>query len=295
MQRPAVPRLGSDYTRVYCPAPDVFPGPDSARLRAGETYTDWVPNDHTLIPGPDGHWHMLGITHPSVPLPDIHEGEWLAFHARSDSAHLSECTAPDSWLDLPKVLPPAVRHGERCELYAPFVIEHGGLYWMYYGPAEMRLATSTDLYRWTPCGPVFEHGMDARDPCVIRDGDGFVMVYVAGNTVFARESRDLRGWTEPTAVFTPGRAGAPESPFLVRREEGWYLFWCIYDGTNGCYDNRTFVQYAPDWRHFASEDPVAQLQAHAPEIVRDENGNWLISSAEWPCRGVSLALLDWRG
>ena len=34
--------------------------------------------------------------------------------------------------------------------------------------------------------------------------------------------------------------------------------------------------------------------AHAPEIIRGENGQWYISSVEWPTRGVSLAELVWE-
>lgn len=40
--------------------------------------------------------------------------------------------------------------------------------------------------------------------------------------------------------------------------------------------------------------PVARLEAHAPEVFRDEDGQWYISSAEWPARGVSIAKLAWE-
>jgi hypothetical protein len=40
--------------------------------------------------------------------------------------------------------------------------------------------------------------------------------------------------------------------------------------------------------------PVAELQAHAPEIFHDEVGDWYISSVEWPHRGVSIAPLTWQ-
>jgi beta-fructofuranosidase len=53
---------------------------------------------------------------------------------------------------------------------------------------------------------------------------------------------------------------------------------------------------------FRSGDPldfkaapcVAELKAHAPEVFRDEDGDWFISSVEWPHRGVSLAPLAWK-
>jgi arabinan endo-1,5-alpha-L-arabinosidase len=35
------------------------------------------------------------------------------------------------------------------------------------------------------------------------------------------------------------------------------------------------------------------LNAHAAEIFQGENGQWYISSVEWPYRGVSVDKLYW--
>jgi hypothetical protein len=45
---------------------------------------------------------------------------------------------------------------------------------------------------------------------------------------------------------------------------------------------------------FELENEVTVVDAHAPEVFQDENGDWFISSAEWPHRGVSIAPLTWR-
>jgi beta-fructofuranosidase len=44
---------------------------------------------------------------------------------------------------------------------------------------------------------------------------------------------------------------------------------------------------------FNNGKAIAEINAHAPEILRDEDGRWYISSAEWPYRGISLAPLEW--
>lgn len=285
-----VPRIAGDYETVYRPGGDVFPGPDSRHLKAGQWYEHWVPNDHCFVKGVDDRWHMFGITHPATPPgpESIHEGEWQAFHAVSDRLSGSQ------WHDLPKVLPPAARPGERSELYAPFVVERSGVYHMFYGPGEMRLATSRDLLHWIPMGAVFTQEGGARDPCVLWHEDRYWMVYVAGASIFARHSADLRYWSEtPVEIFRMRRKGAPESPVLLAREGAFYLFWCLYDGECGPYDNRTFVYRSSHFSRAVTWELVGQLEAHAPEIVRDDDGLWYVSSVEWPSRGVSIARLEW--
>lgn len=63
---------------------------------------------------------------------------------------------------------------------------------------------------------------------------------------------------------------------------------------HNAYDNRTFVYVSDTPADFHERPPVSQLQAHAPEVIQDEIGNWFISSADYPERGVSLARLEWR-
>ena len=57
-----IPVIGTKYVNVYRPAEAVYPGPDGRELRHGRRYAEWVPNDHTFISGPDGTWHLFGIT-----------------------------------------------------------------------------------------------------------------------------------------------------------------------------------------------------------------------------------------
>ena len=124
---PVAPAINGPYMRVYVPSKEVFPGPDSEHFRAGQSYADWVPNDHAILKGPDGRWHALGITHPEPPDfnpphygKGVHDAEWLLFHAVSPVGALREYLATGAWRDTKKVLVPAARPGEIKECHAPF-------------------------------------------------------------------------------------------------------------------------------------------------------------------------------
>ena len=164
---------------------------------------------------------------------------------------------------------------------------------MVYSPDPIRMATSQDLYTWKPEGALFSGHCTSRDPNIILFNDQYFMTYVSQDILLGRTSIDLLNWSAPTEVFSMNREGVPESPFILKYENIFYLFWCIYDGTNGAYDNRTFVYYSDCPYHFDQKNLLTTLYAHAPEVVRDENGDCYIFSAEWPRRGVSAARLKW--
>jgi hypothetical protein len=285
------PCIVGEYKLMYRPGGDRFPGPDSDHLKAGQWYDDWIANDHSFVRDREGVWHGFGIISPACP--GLHEGAWMSFHITSPPSSTG-VQLGEPWTEHPKVLTPADRSEERKELYAPYVVERDGRYYMFYGPHEMRLAVSDDLFHWELQGPQFAQDGVTRDPCVVRIDGVYHMVYTAGQSVFLRTSRDLLEWTDPPKeVYRMDRDGLPESPVLVERDGEFYLFWCIYDGTNTAYDNRTFVfrSHTPD--DFTRADPLPMLLAHCPELIEDDTGQWYISSAEWPARGISLARLAW--
>jgi beta-fructofuranosidase len=301
----AVPQINGPYVRIYSPGKDVFPGPDTEHFKAGQSYAEWVPNDHTIIKGPDGCWHLFGITHPK---PDdfnppsynpatVHEAECLFFHAVSPKGKLKEQLKEGLWQDAPKVLAPGSRPGEIPEAYAPFAIRQNDLFKMVYGPTDLRMATSTDLYNWKPSGTLFSQEGAARDPSIFRYDNRYVMIYVAGTSIFARTSEDALHWTgQPIEILRLPQV-APESPSIVEHDGAWYLFYCIYNGAdevNGAYDYRTYVHRSTTPYGFFGTSPVAELKSHAPEVFQDEDGDWFITSVEWPQRGVSIAPLTWR-
>jgi beta-fructofuranosidase len=202
-----------------------------------------------------------------------------------------------TWHDAPKVLAPASRPGEIREAYAPFVIRKDGVFRMFYGPSDLRHATTTDLIHWKPEGTLFSGDAGARDPSVFCHKGRYVMIYVAATSVFARTSDDAQHWSaQPIEILRLDRR-APESPSMVEYNGQWYLFYCIYDGANevnGAYDYRTYVHRSKNPFAFLDSTPVTELKSHAPEVFQDEDGDWHITSAEWPYRGISIAPLSWN-
>jgi hypothetical protein len=60
------------------------------------------------------------------------------------------------------------------------------------------------------------------------------------------------------------------------------------------YDYRTYVYASETPTNFHNRSPMAGLAAHAPEIVQGEKGDYFISSADYPQRGINLARLVWK-
>jgi beta-fructofuranosidase len=288
-----------EFTRIYDPSV----GEDEA----------WYVNDHTFVRGPDGTWHLIGITHaePMAPFEEV---------------HLAHATAPDlhgPWTKQPFALTADAAHGERL-LWAPHVIEHDGVYWMYVcaggaSGAEFRihLAVSDDCVTWErhAANPLLVDGYEARDPMVLRVGDRWVMYYTATSephgghhVVVATESDDLVRWEGRTIVYTDecsGTGGGPtESPFVVVRDGRYHLFigpdWQgLLDSLErtGRYDpacyRGTRVLASDDPLHFDLDGQVGFVDSHAAEVVTDDDGSSWISHCGWGQGGVYLAPLTW--
>ena len=277
------PPVRAGFTRVFNPSD-------------GEKES-WYINDHCFIQDDSGVWHLFGITgmDPAVPAK-----ERFLLHA----------TAPHllgPWTKHAPVMHVDPAAGETV-VWAPYVLRHDGLYWMFYcggGESDTRyrinLATSPDLWSWTrsPANPLLIDGYDARDPMVLRVGAQWVLYYCATehpagghHVVKAATSSDLTHWTGRRIVFRSpkvGTFGGPtESPFVVARNNRYYLFVC----TNDPYNN-TDVYVSDSPFHWAPEDVVLRCGAHAAEVVDAGNGNWFISSAGWGQGGLYLSNLTW--
>ena len=293
-----VPRLNGEYVHIYRPAGDVFPGPNAHGLKAGKYYEEWVPNDHTFVRDSSGRWHAFGITHPRTAPANVHAGEYLAFHAIAPAGPLKKVLRKDAWKDLPKVLPPANRPGEGYELYAPYVIPRDGPFYMIYSPQPLRWAVSADLYEWEPKGSV-PGAPVGRDPNLLLH-DGIYYLTVCGrHQVEVATSKDLKTWKKHPPILKMDHVD-PESPSLIRYNNTFYLFVCGWNGKwdrksiTGAYQHVTHVYQSDDPLHFRADSLVTRIDAHAPEVFQDEDGDWYISSAEWPNRGVSIARLAWE-
>lgn len=300
-----IPHQANEFTWVYKPAGDYFFGPDTEYLEEGVWYDEWVANDHCFVKGDDDLWHIFGITHPLVetnPLSKgIHDGEYASFHAVSSQETFRETLEEFHYSDLAKVLPPKDRPGEVLANHAPYVIKKDGLFQMIYGHSPIRLARSTDLENWEVKGSLFSDPDGARDPNILCHEGIYYVVYCSIKSVRMSKSADLVHWSEPVTILQT-RDFDPESPSLIHHNNGFYLFVCSWDGIwdqediQGAYQHLTYVYYSRDLKNFGvgDEKEITTLRAHAPEIFQDENGDWYISSVEWPNRGVSVDKLSWK-
>ncbi|GAA2333039.1 hypothetical protein GCM10009854_05580 [Saccharopolyspora halophila] len=273
-----------EFVRVYDPS-------------VGED-EQWYYNDHTMIrDAATGLWHVYAITHaePADPL---------------DEKHFGHATAPSPrgpWTKRPFALSADPSAGER-HIWAPHVVFANGVYHMFYAAGtrdhtayRMHLATSTDLRNWTrsEANPLFTDGFDARDPMVTRVGPLWVMYYTATSTpeggnhqVAYRVSMDLVRWSGKRVAFEHperGTTGGPtESPFVVRRPDGWYLFICCESG----YEDTRVYRSADPFR-FTVDNPAGRINAHASEVIAEPDGTASITGAGWGRGGLHLAPLHW--
>lgn len=289
-------------------------------VRAGKSYLLWNStspedeaefylNDHTFFVGPGGDFHVIGISHTEAadPLFEVNL-------AHATTATLSRAGA---WRKMPFAMG---NSGPESHLWAPHVtrLENGTLVAVYCGGSyvdrrayHIRMATSVDGFSWRRIGTLFSAGVDGRDPMVMRlpDDGGWVMYYTGTvpnevrddveHVTFFRTSKDLLHWSPEGVAFVGGSdgscAGGPtESPFVVGRGGNFYLFtgsWApSYD------DTRVFVSTDPfDFGSVPSGTAkrVGTITSHAPEVVRDFDGRWWVSSAGWGRGGLTIAPLEW--
>lgn len=301
-----VPRIAGPYVNVYRPLGDTYRGPDYPNLVSGRYYDTWVPNDHCFVKDRQGRWHVFGISHPITSLDRIHQGEDQLFHAMAPPGSLSEVLVEGSWADLPKVLSPPDRPGEKPQNHAPFIVKRDDDYLMIYGPRPLRYAVSNDLFAWKPMGEL-PHAPEGRDPSIFYwDGKYHVLTCVGAgkrsekNALLISSTRDLIHYEDSRVLLEMQDGIAPESPSIVPYRGSFYLFFSGWDGNwdrkelSGAYQHKTYVFRSDDPYRFEASDEITTLESHAPEILCDKFGNWYISSVEYPSRGLSLAPLVWE-
>ncbi len=300
----AIPVIDGPYRRVYTPAPDVYRGIQTENFTPGERYDDWIANDFSLLKARDGVWHAIGITHPRPPrfadafdfdLGNVHEAENQLFHA-TFSGSLRELYAGGTMEEREKLLYPQERPGERPECWAPAVFPTAEGYGMLYSPEVMHYADSADLYRFTPRAALFSGCAGMRDPFVFSEDGVYHILYNDGEVLWRRTTTDFQTVSAPQLLQHNGfgKEVAMESPSLIRRGGMYYLLWCVCDGQNGCYDNRTYVFAAPSLDELDGKAPLTVLRGHAPELVCDADGQWYIASVFYPENGLSLAPIRWE-
>jgi beta-fructofuranosidase len=277
---PSAVSAGS-FQRIYAPP--------------ARTGSAWYINDHCFIQGPDGRWHLFGITQAEPAKP---QQERFLAHATSRDLNGTQ------WKTEPDVLP---IEGDETVIWAPHIVRQEGIYYLFYCGGgrgnlyHINLATSRDLDHWErhAANPLVTDGYDGRDPMVLKLGDEWVLYYTATSTpaggnhiVAAVTSRDLVHWSKRRVVFThpsQGTYGGPtESPFVVPHDGRYYLFIC----ENAPY-NSTAVYVSSDPFAWTPDALVGRVPAHAAEVIAGPDGRWWVSRAGWGQGGVYLAELFW--
>lgn len=293
---PRIPMVAGPFINIYKPQPDIFTLPtvktgakdgEIAYLQ-GTTYPDWRTNDHTFIKDDQGRWHCFGITRPWVAGDNGHTGEGLCFHAMAPEGTFAQTVRFQSWRDLPKI-----QVGD-CG-WAPMAVKMGQEYALI--GSQLGRATSTDLRAWTDQEKLNVKG-NGRDTNILFWNNTYHLLRCAGNGISLVTSVDFIHWTAPVTIYKPEKESyQTESPFLVFYEGLFYLFWTLWDTadkTTSGYCPRTYVHCSESPADFHGKPVLAEYTVHAPEIVQDEGGQWFMSTADHPHRGVSVAPLVWQ-
>ena len=267
-----------------------------------EKYGNYV-NDHTVVKGSDGAWHLYGTT--SFGGGSYQERYFV--HGKGESLDSTFAEVGKS-----------IDRGTLA--WAPCVINKDENYYMFYGPSPTSLAVSFDMNEWFGYNVVLnnEPPMAAhRDHFVLKVDENKYLMYAVGvqnkkGAVSCFSSCDLLTWNFEGFALTSGDDaplkpgwGAMESPFVLKKDGLYYLFITYTDCSDETYnDTLVFCSENPlDFGEYNGESdgamPIAKLSAHAPEII-EQNGKYYITTCGWtdkpvPHKGcVSIASLEWK-
>ena len=301
-----IPEFCGEYVHIYKPQGDIYRSKDHPIFETGTYFDTWVPNDFSII-NHEGVWHMIGITHPRTP--EIlyrnefdrehghgHEAEWQLFHASAKGNSFSDVFSENAFADNGNILATCDRPEEQPDIWAPSMIKMDDGIHLVYGPERFRQRITKDFSKWEKAEDLFvSESKGARDINIYEEDGIKYFIYVNDVSVVYRTSTDFKNWSEEKVLYTCNFAnGDPESPFLIKKDGFYYLFWCLYDGKNGVYDNRTFVFASKTLEGLKDSAPITILPAHAPEIICDGNGDYYLLSVYYPNNGVSAVKLEFK-
>jgi len=281
-------------------------------------------NDHSIIAGKDGTFHLFHIVGPVGKSCYDRDSEESFGHATS-----SDLCAWRPEMDVLSVDPNSAY--EPHHVFAPYVCEKDGKYYLFYAGINeeariesMCLACSDDLFHWSkyPHNPVFRPSRYwaeydpyseiwgcCRDPHILRHATyGYILYYVAWikgtkgriAALGAAISDNLVSWQDVGPVMIREWAkGHPtaslESPCVVEKEGLYYLFYKHRDSTR--------LAVSDDPLQFTDKDDSWFSVAHASEVL-EIRGRWYASSCSRELldlrhettdrtRGLYLACLEW--
>ena len=262
-----IPKISSEWKLLFKP----------------EKFGNFV-NDHCIVQDKKTkEWHLFGIT---------------SLEAGPDTeryfVHASGATLDDVMKENRKV----IDDGNRA--WAPCIVEHAGIYHMYYGPGVTKMAVTHTLEHWMG-HQINITGNPAmavnRDHAIIKVDD-FWLMYATGvkdgySCISLLTSKDLINWdfagfpltSSDDAPLNPPW-GAFESPYVVEIEGLYYLFVTYTDCDIENYQD-TLVFCSPDPYKFGDYTQknhekmvIAELKSHAGEIIYDD-GKYYITNCGW--------------
>ena len=156
----------------------------------------FTPRDRTLnfsSPGnvvADGPDFVLCLQTYPTPRPEDKYGDRTSRIWTVRSRDLEHWGAPE----LLRVAGPDVPPERMPRLIDPYLLadkDTPGKWWCFYKQdGQVGYAWSRDLRRWTPAGV----GAVGENPCVVVDGDEYVLFYSPANGIGVKRSRDLATW-----------------------------------------------------------------------------------------------------
>lgn len=276
---------------------------DTSALAGGPYYV----NDHTLVQGPDGAWHLFGIFH-AEPMGDDTEVDFIhAVSPQRDPAKW-ETGAFVAAEEPYRIALHAERSTGETHIWAPHVVPYEGRWVMVYQGggaddyhASIRLAESDDLYRWARVGdvPLFEDFCEARDPMLARREGAWALYYSRCDSITRKRSGvayrlsgDLVHWSEARMAITMEHApptsntAYAESPFVFERGG---FFWLSVSAYPVAWD-ATLV-YRSTVPSVFPDAPFTRLRAHAAEWIIGERGKVWLTHAGPGQRGVWISAI----
>ncbi len=204
----------------------------------------WFPEDFGLKDHSvfvyDGYYYLISIYVPPGTSDPLAQDRFA--YARSTDF----CT----WEQLGFVLENRTGTWDEASIWAPYVFEEDGTFYLFYTGVtqdvtqSILLATSVDPadpLSWQTEDMIFQpdHSgtnwiendwADCRDPMVIKKNDMYYLYYTgkdqAGGIIGVAESPSLMGtWDDQGSVIEPDPTTMPESPFVLFQDGEYYLFY----------------------------------------------------------------------
>ena len=248
--------------------------------------------DHAIIKK-DDLWHLIYIRGIAVT-------NWPEYPLSNFGHAVSKDLK--SWKIEKPVLNTRENLFDSYQVWAPHIIQHDGEYWIFYTGVNdsacqsICIARSEDLYHWERYenNPVHtslpwgawdkEKWSDCRDPMVLKEGDTFYCYFTAGRIVpetgkheyclGIASSQNLLEWKDEGFVrLAHTLETPPESPFVVKRNDEYYLFYTNYK------HGIVYIKSSDPVRGWKEnpDDPQSILQGVSATEIFADNGKWYIT------------------